>query len=66
LTAAHRNLPFGTKVRVTDLASSKSVVVSIIDRGPGIRGRDLDLPLGPARNLGISERGVARVRAEVL
>lgn len=66
LTAAHRNLPFGTKVRVTDLASSKSVVVRITDRGPWIRGRVLDLSLGAARNLGISEKGVARVRAEVL
>ena len=66
LTAAHRNLPFGTKVRVIDLASSKSVVVRITDRGPWIRGRVLDLSLGAARNLGISEKGVARVRAEVL
>jgi len=66
LTAAHRNLPFGTKVRVTDLASSKSVVVRITDRGPWIRGRVLDLSLGAARNLGISEKGVTRVRAEVL
>ena len=66
LTAAHRNLPFGTKVRVTDLASSKSVVVRITDRGPWIGGRVLDLSLGAARNLGIAEKGVARVRAEVL
>jgi rare lipoprotein A (peptidoglycan hydrolase) len=66
LTAAHRNLPFGTKVRVTDLASSKSVVVRITDRGPWIRGRVLDLSLGAARNLGIAEKGVHRVRAEVL
>ncbi|MFG3593345.1 septal ring lytic transglycosylase RlpA family protein [Bradyrhizobium sp. RDI18] len=43
LTAAHRNLPFGTSVRVTDLASSKSVVVRITDRGPWVRGRILDL-----------------------
>lgn len=66
LTAAHRNLPFGTKIRVTDLASNKSVVVRITDRGPWIRGRVLDLSLGAARNLEISEKGVARVRAEVL
>jgi rare lipoprotein A len=66
LTAAHRNLPFGTKVRVTDIASSKSVVVRITDRGPWVRGRVLDLSLAAARNLGIAEKGVARVRAEVL
>jgi rare lipoprotein A len=66
LTAAHRNLPFGTRVRVTDLASSKSVVVRITDRGPWVRGRVLDLSLGAARGLGITDRGVAQVRAEVL
>jgi rare lipoprotein A (peptidoglycan hydrolase) len=66
LTAAHRSLPFGTRVRVTDLASSKSVVVRITDRGPGIRGRVLDLSLGAARSLGITDRGVVQVHAEVL
>ena len=66
LTAAHRNLPFGTRVRVTDLASSKSVVVRITDRGPWVRGRVLDLSLGAARSVGITDRGVAQVRAEVL
>ncbi len=65
-TAAHRTLPFGTKVRVTDLATSKSVVVRITDRGPRVRGRILDLSLGAARDLGITDRGVAQVRAEVL
>jgi rare lipoprotein A len=66
LTAAHRSLPLGTKVRVTDLASNKSVVVRITDRGPNIRGRVLDLSLGAARSLGIIDRGVVEVRAEVL
>ena len=66
LTAAHRNLPFGTRVRVTDLANSKSVVVRITDRGPWVRGRVLDLSLGAARSVGITDRGVAQVRAEVL
>jgi rare lipoprotein A len=65
-TAAHRNLPFGTRVRVTDLATSKSVLVRITDRGPRVPGRFLDLSLGAARSLGITDRGVARVRAEVL
>lgn len=66
LTAAHRSLPFGTRVRVTDVKSSMSVVVRVTDRGPRVRGRVLDLSLGAARNLGITDRGVAQVRAEVL
>jgi rare lipoprotein A (peptidoglycan hydrolase) len=66
MTAAHRTLPFGTRVRVIDLASTKSVVVKIVDRGPWIRGRILDLSLGAARTLGITDRGVAQVRVEVL
>lgn len=66
LTAAHRTLSFGTRVRVTDVATSKSVVVRITDRGPRARGRVLDLSLGAARSLGITDRGVAQVRAEVL
>lgn len=66
MTAAHRSLPFGTKVRVTDVASSKSVIVQISDRGPFIAGRVLDLSLAAARTLGITDRGVAQVRVEVL
>ena len=65
-TAAHRSLPFGTRVRVTDLATNRSVVVVINDRGPRVRDRVLDLSLGAARSLGITDRGVAQVRAEVL
>ncbi|MGY8664514.1 septal ring lytic transglycosylase RlpA family protein [Bradyrhizobium sp. UFLA05-109] len=66
LTAAHRRLPFGTRVRVTDLRSNRSVVVRITDRGPWVRGRILDLSLSAARSLGIIDRGVAQIRAEVL
>jgi rare lipoprotein A len=66
MTAAHRNLPFGTRVRVIDIASSRSVIVRIADRGPWIRGRVLDLSLGAARSLAITERGVVQIRAEVL
>ena len=66
MIAAHRSLPFGTRVRVTDVVSSKSVVVRIVDRGPYIRDRVLDLSLGAAQSLGITERGVAQVRVEVL
>jgi rare lipoprotein A len=65
-TAAHRSLPFGSRVRVTDLATNRSVVVVITDRGPRVRDRILDLSLGAARNLGITDRGVAQVRVEVL
>jgi rare lipoprotein A len=65
-TAAHRSLPFGTKVRVTLPATNKSVVVRITDRGPNIRGRVLDLSLGAARNLGIRDKGVVEIRAEIL
>jgi rare lipoprotein A (peptidoglycan hydrolase) len=64
LTAAHRSLPFGTKVRVTHGGSS--VIVTINDRGPFVRGRVLDLSLAAARSLGITGHGVAQVRAEVL
>jgi rare lipoprotein A len=65
-TAAHRSLPFGTRVRVTNLANDRSVVVIINDRGPAMRGRVLDLSLDAARILGITDRGVADVRGEVL
>jgi len=65
-TAAHRGLPFGRRVRVIDLANNKSVIVTIIDRGPNVPGRVLDLSLNAARTLGITDRGVAQVRAEVL
>ena len=57
--AAHRHLPFGTKVRATNVANNKSVVVTITDRGPGKRGRVLDLSLNAARTLGTTDRGVA-------
>ena len=66
LTAAHRSLPFGTHVRVTDVKTNKSVVVVITDRGPAARNRVLDLSLGAARVLGIGSRGIIQVRAEVI
>ncbi|HZC54808.1 MAG TPA: septal ring lytic transglycosylase RlpA family protein [Xanthobacteraceae bacterium] len=66
LTAAHRTLPFGTRVRVTDPRSGRSVVVTINDRGPFRRGRVLDISLGAARALGMINRGVIYVRADVL
>jgi len=64
LTAAHRTLPFGTRVRVTNLANGKSVIVRINDRGPHVRARIIDLSYGAARAIGIS--GAARVTLEAL
>jgi rare lipoprotein A len=66
LTAAHRKLRFGTKVKVTNLRNGKSVVVRINDRGPFIRGRIIDLSLGAARVIGLNKSGVARVSYTVL
>ena len=66
MAAAHRTLPFGSKVRVIDLKTGHSVIVRINDRGPYIRGRIIDLTVGAARELGTYHRGIARVRIEVL
>jgi rare lipoprotein A len=66
LTAAHRTLPFGTKVKVVNMLSGKSVVVRINDRGPFIRGRIIDLSLGAAQKIGLHRSGVAKVRMQVL
>lgn len=66
LTAAHRWLPFGTRVRVSDPRTGRSVVVTINDRGPFVQGRVLDLSVGAARALGIQGKGVSRVHGEVL
>lgn len=66
LTAAHKTLPFGTKLRVTYPGTSRSVVVKINDRGPFIRGRELDLSYGAAKEIGMVEQGVARVKIERL
>ncbi len=64
MTAAHRTLPFGTRVRVTVISTGRSCAVRINDRGPFIRGRVIDLAHGAARACGIS--GVARVRLTIL
>ena len=66
LTAAHRSLPFGTRVRVTHLGSGRSVVVTINDRGPFVGGRIIDLSRGAAAVLGMQSQGVANVRMEVI
>jgi len=66
LTAAHRSLPFGTQVRVTNLDTGLSVVVRITDRGPFSSGRIIDLSAGAARVIGLINSGVAPVRLDVL
>jgi rare lipoprotein A len=66
LTAAHRTLPFGTRVRVTSLATGRSVTVRINDRGPFIRGRTVDISRAAAQSLGMIDRGVTKVKLDVL
>jgi rare lipoprotein A len=65
-TAAHRSLKFGTRVRVTNLKTGRSVVVRINDRGPFISGRIIDLAYGAAKAVGLHNSGVAKVRVAVL
>jgi rare lipoprotein A len=66
MTAAHRTLPFGTRVRVTNTRTGHSVVVRINDRGPFIRGRIIDVSTGAARALGMIGAGVAPVTVEIV
>jgi rare lipoprotein A len=66
LTAAHRTLPFGTRVKVTSLNTGKSVVVRINDRGPFLHGRIIDLSQAAAMEIGMLESGTAPVTVEVL
>ncbi len=65
-TAAHRNLPFGTRVRVTNLRTGRYTIVRINDRGPFVRGREIDLSYVAARDIGILEKGLEVVRLEIL
>jgi len=66
LTAAHRTLPFGTRVRVTNLANGRSVTVRINDRGPFVRGRVVDVSYLAAERLGMTGEGIAKVRLDVV
>ena len=65
-TAAHKTLPMGTKVRVTNQSNGQSEVVTITDRGPYIRGRVIDVTIGVAERIGFAKRGVVPVKVEVL
>lgn len=64
LTAAHKSLPFGTLLQITNFRNGKSIIVRINDRGPYIDGRDLDLSKGTAKTLGILHKGVVRVKVQ--
>ena len=66
LTAAHKELPFGTKIKVTNLNNDKSIVVTINDRGPYIAGRELDLSKAAAQRVEMIEAGVVNVKMEIL
>ena len=66
MTAAHRSLPFGTRVKVTNSANDRSVIVIVNDRGPFVKDRIIDLSKGAAVKLGFIEEGVAKVKIDIL
>ena len=66
LTAAHQKLPFGTTVRVTNLKNRASTVLRINDRGPGVRGRMIDVSWAAAKQLGFVGEGLTRVKVDVV
>jgi len=66
LTAAHRTLPFGTKLRVTNVATGQSVTVRVNDRGPFVAGRVVDVSHGAAESLGMVGKGIAKVKLDVV
>lgn len=65
-TAAHKKLPMGTKVKVTNLNNGKHEVVTITDRGPYAKGRIIDVTVGVAKRIGFHKNGVAKVKVEVI
>ena len=66
LTAAHRTLPFGTKLRVTNVATGRSVTVRVNDRGPFVEGRVVDVSYSAANALGMIDKGLASVKLDVV
>ena len=66
LTAAHRTLPFGTRLRVTNIATGRFVTVRVNDRGPFVPGRVVDVSYTAAETLGITDRGIAKVKLDVV
>ena len=65
-TAAHRTLPLGTKLKVTNVANGRSVIVRVNDRGPFVRSRLIDVSLGAAREINMVRSGKAQVRLEIV
>ena len=66
MTAAHKKLPFGTRLRVTNVATGRSVTVRVNDRGPYVAGRVVDVSYSAANALGMVGRGVAKVKLDVV
>jgi rare lipoprotein A len=66
MTCAHKQFPFGTRLRVTNPDNNRSVIVTVNDRGPFIKGRDLDLSYAAAKEIGLIRKGVGRVRIQYL
>lgn len=66
LSAAHKFLPLGSKVKVTDTRTGRSVVVKINDRGPFVKGRVIDLSRAAAQEIGLTKKGLTKVKVEVL
>ena len=66
LTAAHRTLPMGTRLKVTNLKNDRSVIIKINDRGPYIWGRDLDLSVAAAKRLEMVQDGITKVKIEII
>ena len=66
MTCAHKTLPFGTLLRVTNLSNNKSVDVRVNDRGPFVKGREIDVSKAAAQKLGMIKSGTARVRIEII
>jgi rare lipoprotein A len=65
-TCAHRELPFGTRVRVTNVLNSKTVIVRVNDRGPFVKGRIIDLSFAAAREIAMIKDGIVKVKIEVV
>ena len=66
LTAAHPTLPFGTRLRVTNVSNGRSVIVRVNDRGPFVRGRAVDVSSSAAERIGMIDQGVAKVKLDVI
>ncbi len=65
-TAAHRNYPFGTKVKVTNLSNNETIMVRINDRGPFVKNRIIDISYAAAKKIGMIKKGVIKVKIEVI